>query len=47
VAEKDLECLKFLFKDLEEHKESNELLNPSVKVEPSLAKDKKLKDIII
>jgi hypothetical protein len=47
VAEKDLECLKFLFKDLEEHKESNDLLKPSVKVEPSLAKDKRLKDIII
>ena len=47
VAEKDLECLKFLFRDLEEYKESNDLLKPSVKVEPSLAKDKKLKDIII
>lgn len=41
VAEKDLDCLKFLFPKLEEEKQI------PVKAEPSLGKDKKLKDIVI
>lgn len=47
VAEKDLECLKFLFPKLEVETVNIEPVKSSVKVEPSLAKDKKLKDIII
>jgi hypothetical protein len=40
VAEKDLDCLKFLFPKLEEEK-------IHVKVEPSAANDKKIKDVKI
>jgi hypothetical protein len=47
VAEKDLECLKFLFPKLEQEAAVNESVKQAVKIEPSLGKDKKLKDIVI
>jgi hypothetical protein len=47
VAEKDVECIKFLFPELEQEEVPVKVAQDSVKVEPSLAKDKKLKDIII
>jgi hypothetical protein len=47
VSEKDLDCLKFLFPKLEEESTIIEPVKLSVKAEPSLGKDKKLKDITI